>query len=571
MEDINQVHVIANINIPGILILTGNKVYGSYGPQKKQKYLYKFIPNDISLPYFLVPYHIPPSFSKKYINKYVIIQFKEWYEQNQTNKRPIGQIIINIGDVNVNENVYEYLMYCNHIKHSNKSLQLAIKQRLREKTSYEWIDFIINHYDMEDRRPQTTLHKYGFKHDIYSIDPIGSKDIDDAFSVRKISNTEYVLSIYIANVTIWIEVMNLWNHLSKRVASVYLPEEKVPMLPNIFSDDLCSLIQDETRFAFCMDITLCVHGDKTEHENIEIQNIDYKNVIVKLNDNIHYDDQHFLTSEVYNTVYRLTSLMNNQHKMGISYIKSGIHDSHDVIQYLMLFMNCQLASWCRERHIGIFRVLPNTICEKELDDVDEDIKPFLDIWNNVSGLYTTQKNMTTSYNELYKLKDLSHHQVGTQSYMHTTSPIRRIVDLINMSIIQSRMGFLKTDKHDSLVESFYIDHTDRDELSYINKQTRHIRHVQNESRLIHMVSSNPDILHKIHKGYVVDMTYKQDKIRYIVYIKELKLLKYMDICCMEEGFDNLVLYNSYYFKLSLFNDSHHIKRKIRINIHKDID
>lgn len=566
-----------NIDIPGILVLNGNKVYGTYGSSKKKKHLYKFIPNDSSFPYFLVPYMIPPSFSKQYVNKYVVIRFKEWHEQNQTNKRPIGLLVVNIGDVHINENTYEYLMYCNHIKHSNKPLQLALKDCLRRKSRAEWIETIISRYDMEDRRPTTTLTKDGFKYDIYSMDPIGSKDIDDAFSVRKVSRNEYVLSVYIANVTIWMEVMGLWNYVSRRVSTVYLPDEKIPMLPNAFSDDLCSLIQDETRFAFCMDITLTTQ-DETDH--IDISNVSYKNVIVKLCDNVNYDDQSFLSSDTYQTIFRLTSLMNKDERNGIRYMKTGIKDSHDVVQYLMLFMNCRLASWCRDRHIGIYRVLPNTICEKELDDVDQEIKPFLEIWNNVSGLYTTQKNMTTSYNELYKLKDLSHHRIGTNSYMHTTSPIRRLVDLLNMSIIQKRMGMLEV-KGDidsvSLVDSFYIDHTTRDELNYINKQNRHIRHVQNESRLIHMVTSDPDILNCSHKGYIVDVVVKKDKMRYTIYIEALRLLKQMDVHYMEEDpgmeskiqTDPLILYNSYYFKLSVFKDSHFIKRKIRINLHKE--
>ena len=569
-------------DIPGILVLNGNKVYGTYGSSKKKRYLYKFIPNDSSLPYFLVPYVIPSSFSKKYINKYAVIRFKEWFEQNQSNKRPIGQLVINIGDVNLNENTYEYLLYCNHVKHGNKPLQLALKERLRQKSSAEWIETVIEQYDMEDRRPNTTIAGCGFKYDIYSMDPIGSKDIDDAFSIRKVNHNEYVLSIYIANVTVWMEVMELWNHLSRRVATVYLPEEKIPMLPNAFSDDLCSLLQDETRFAFCMDVGLKRKEDKKD--TIEISNVSYKNVIVKLTDNVDYDDQQFLSSETYQTIFQLTSLMNKDERNGNQYIKTGINDSHDVIQYLMIFMNCRLASWCRDQKIGIYRVLPHTICERELDDVDQEIKPFLEIWNNVSGLYTTQKNMTTSYNELYKLKDLSHHLIGANSYMHTTSPIRRLVDLLNMSIIQKRMGMLESRRNiinahtDSILESFYMDHTTREELNYINKQNRHIRHVQNETRLIHMITSDPNIMNRVYKGYIIDMTTKKNKIRYTVYINTLRLIKQMDIHCMDEYesgtisdtlSDPLILYNGYYFKLSVFKDSHFIKRKIRINLHKE--
>ena len=69
----------------------------------------------------------------------------------------------------------------------------------------------------------------------------GSKDLDDAFSVKKQENGSYKICIYIANVFLIIDHLNLWKFLTKRVSTVYLPENKRNMLPDSLSDDLCSL------------------------------------------------------------------------------------------------------------------------------------------------------------------------------------------------------------------------------------------------------------------------------------------------------------------------------------------
>ena len=56
---------------------------------------------------------------------------------------------------------------------------------------------------------------------IFTIDPKGSKDLDDGFSIRTTSENCSWLDIYISNVPVFLEKWNLWNHLSSRVSSIY--------------------------------------------------------------------------------------------------------------------------------------------------------------------------------------------------------------------------------------------------------------------------------------------------------------------------------------------------------------
>ena len=53
--------------IPAVLVLEGNKMFGTY----KDRFLYKCLPDDKRLPIFLVPYKIKSGFSKKLTNKYI--------------------------------------------------------------------------------------------------------------------------------------------------------------------------------------------------------------------------------------------------------------------------------------------------------------------------------------------------------------------------------------------------------------------------------------------------------------------------------------------------------------------
>ena len=55
-------------NIPGVLVLQGNRMYGRY----KKKHLYKCIPDDRRLPIFLIPYQLRLAFHKHLQNKYII-------------------------------------------------------------------------------------------------------------------------------------------------------------------------------------------------------------------------------------------------------------------------------------------------------------------------------------------------------------------------------------------------------------------------------------------------------------------------------------------------------------------
>ena len=53
-----------------------------------------------------------------------------------------------------------------------------------------------------------------------------------------------------------IEYFDLWNSFTDSVSTIYLPNKRRSMLPTLLSENLCSLLENESRIAFCMDIVL---------------------------------------------------------------------------------------------------------------------------------------------------------------------------------------------------------------------------------------------------------------------------------------------------------------------------
>jgi ribonuclease R len=92
-----------------------------------------------------------------------------------------------------------------------------------------------------DMRDRTTM----------TIDPVDAKDFDDALSFHILENGNYEIGIHIADVSHYVKEGDVIDkEAQERGTSIYLVDRVIPMLPEVLSNDLCSLRPNEDRLAF---------------------------------------------------------------------------------------------------------------------------------------------------------------------------------------------------------------------------------------------------------------------------------------------------------------------------------
>lgn len=514
--------------MPGVLILAGNKTYGRQIKKKQGssgssgKLLYKCIPDDIRFPSFLVPYEMKNlGFSKVFKNLYVTFAFDEWND-----KHPQGKLDNVIGPVDVIDNFYEYQLYCKSLNTSIQKFQKDAVKAIESKTHNGMFETIKAKYpNIQDRTDQK--HWY-----IITIDPPNSQDFDDGFSIINKGDGIQQLSIYISNVTIWLDTLNLWDSFSRRISTIYLPDKKRPMLPTVLSDCLCSLQENVPRISFVVDFFI---------KNNEIIDVQYCNSFIKVTKNYCYEEPNLLGDSKYQEILETCKNLSNKFK----YI-NNVRNSHEIVSYLMVLMNYQCAKELIKHKTGIFR---STIMKREysvVDSVPDEVAKFIKIWNSASGQYIDGSEII----------DTRHEMLDMDAYIHITSPIRRLVDLLNIIQFQKTVGLINlSDNVDKFYKKWLGD------IDYINVTMRSIRKVQCDCTLLDLCYNNPAVMEKEYDGYLFDKINRNDGLyQFVVFLPELKLSSRITL---RDNFDN---FDCKKFKLYLFSDEEKFKKKIRLHV-----
>lgn len=522
IEIINK-YLKPNLIIAGVLQLENNKTFGR--TTNKKRLLYKCIPDDKHLPSFLIPFDIKMQFSKVLKNKYVVFKYDNWND-----KHPHGILHETIGDLDLLEAFYEYQLYCKSLHISLTDFTNKTREILNKKTCDEYVEQILKNtnFQIEDRREQY----------IFTIDPQNSTDFDDGFSISHLNNGIVKISVYISNVYFWLEILGLWNSFSRRVATIYLPDRRRPMLPTILSDTLCSLQKGQLRFALAMDIILDENGLLIEGHDA----ITYKNVLINVSKNYVYEEPVMLAKDNY---YK--KLFDISQKMD-----ENINDSHDLVSHWMIFMNLHTGNLMMNNKIGVFRCAnfinpnKNTILKKEIDD---ETMRVITSWNNVTGQYVLFDENS----------ELGHDVMNIKSYSQITSPIRRLVDLLNMMILSDKLSLvLNLSSEAQLFLNNWLG-----ELDYLNASMRSIRKIQTDCDILNKCFTNPDIMNNEYPGIIFDKIMKNDgNYSFMVYLKDIKLLSRFS---SHNSFDE---FSKHMFKIYLFEDEDKTKKKIRLQLVK---
>jgi ribonuclease R len=325
------------------------------------------------------------------------------------------------------------------------------------------------HVKRRDMRDTTT----------FTIDPLTAKDFDDALSIKKIKDDMYEIGVHIADVSHFVTPGTQLDHEAKgRAFSVYLVDRTIPMLPEILSNDICSLNPNEDRLAFSVifhidskaQISDVWYGKTVIHSNKRFTYEEAQEILNK-KDGLFYDELNTLNQisktlgkqKFANGAIRFTSdefeFVLDEFMFPIAIKKKEHIETHSLIEEFMLLANRYVAKYIYEqdkklnkgRAVGLmYRVhnSPDTDRLSELSvflkalgyklelkpDGTVDPKEINKLLKEVEGKpeenLISSATIKTMSKALYSTENLGHFGLAFEYYTHFTSPIRRYPDLI---------------------------------------------------------------------------------------------------------------------------------------------
>ncbi len=177
----------------------------------------------------------------------VVSEIIEWRDAS---KSPVGKIIKIIGRAGEHNAEMVGIVY-----ESGFEVDFPVEV---EKEAKEWKEKWTKEDHLKDRKDfrDTTT---------FTIDPADAKDFDDAISIKKISGDEYEIGVHIADVSHFVVPRTaLDDEAVKRGTSIYLVDRTIPMLPEVLSNDLCSLNPNEEKYAFGAVFIMNMKGEVKE-------------------------------------------------------------------------------------------------------------------------------------------------------------------------------------------------------------------------------------------------------------------------------------------------------------------
>ena len=337
----------------------------------------------------------------------------------------------------------------------------------------------------------------------FTIDPKDAKDFDDALSFKELSNGNYEIGIHIADVSHYLhEGTVLDDEAYKRATSVYLVDRVVPMLPEVLSNNACSLRPNEEKLTFSAVFEI--------NNQAIIQNEWFGRTVTYSDARFAYEEaQHIIETElcnipkdisITNKSYETTSLIKRaiiklnelsrimrkkRMKAGaISFDKVEVKfdldkisnpigvffktskDANKLIEEFMLLANKKVAEFIGKQSpqkTFIYRTHDEPNNEK-LQNLQRIVSQFghqLNFENKITttnSLNTLLKNVkgTKEQNLVdtltircmskaeYSTKNIGHYGLAFNYYSHFTSPIRRYPDVMAHRLLQHYLDGNKT-------------------------------------------------------------------------------------------------------------------------------
>lgn len=337
---------------------------------------------------------------------------------------------------------------------------------------------------------------------IFTIDGEDAKDLDDAVSVKKLNNGNYLLNVSIADVSYYVkEKSKLDKEAIVRGTSIYMLDRVIPMLPKELSNGICSLNQKEDRFA----ITVLMEID----QNGNVVSSDIQKSIINVTRRMSYNEVQTILDEInkeedkkiFNKKEK-TQLLNecnnylehfkqmeelaiilknkrtkagslnldipeskitlNEDGVAINVEKYNLHFANEIIEQFMLTANETVAEkfyWLESPFIYRVHEVPD---EDKIDELNKFLwnlgykikgnkdnihpKAFAQVLEEVKEKpeerIVSNLVLRTLKVARYEAENKGHFGISSKYYCHFTSPIRRYPDLFIHRIISK---YLETD------------------------------------------------------------------------------------------------------------------------------
>jgi ribonuclease R len=327
----------------------------------------------------------------------------------------------------------------------------------------------------------------------FTIDPEDAKDFDDALSIKFLREQQgrkiYEIGIHIADVSHYVTPGSMLDEEAmNRATSVYLVDRVVPMLPEILSNQICSLRPQEDKLCFSAVFEMdeqaniykewygktIIHSDKRFTYEEAQQIIENKEgtfceemlLLNKIAQKLRADRMKNGALEIHSTEVKF-KLDKNGKPLGV-YTKVS-KEAHKLIEEFMLLANKGVATLLGKPD-GKKKLLPMVyrIHDQPSEDKVKELILFVKMLGYKMKSFTLQ-TLPQALNQLlaqvkepqqaeviqnyairsmakaiYDVNNIGHYGLGFDYYTHFTSPIRRYPDLMVHRILYAYLNNLNS-------------------------------------------------------------------------------------------------------------------------------
>jgi exoribonuclease R len=258
------------------------------------------------------------------------------------------------------------------------------------------------HPTLQHRSERQTLTGYTFH-----IDPEGCNDVDDIFTMERVDDTIWKITITISDVSAYVEEGGAVDIMASLISqTVYSATGQVihAMLPREYSEGVCSLLPGKDSLGVSLQFLW---------DGATISNPYWFLSQVRTDATFTYEEFQESTTTVRKVLQEVASHMAGE----------WIEDAHGWVEQMMIYYNKEAGAKLKEVGYGILRshVAPDP-------SQWEAYQAHLPEWKHLA--------MSSAVYVLAEEKETHHYGLQTDSYAHTTSPIRRYADLVNQRLLK---------------------------------------------------------------------------------------------------------------------------------------